>query len=516
MKKRAILFGMFHYNRSASITANDLPSTEIDVKTLEKRLKQLQFETVSYMDLCLKDMEQKITEFADTAPCDSLNVVYFSGHGGHSKGENYLYPVDFGNSLDARMSIEDSAFNLKRIQPLFKRKVKLLIIVDACRDKLKPDYACNYSEMVAPQDTYIAYATQFGDCSGCTPSISYFTEALCDNILTPNISVDRLFTDVRAALYLKHGRQISNSVNGFMSDISLNEQADHDKVGNLVLQFVDHYGDMYVDKYGPFAGDDLVFIDAAQYCGIMAIADGHGSKACPYSKSGSSIAVNVFCKVMDEFHASYAENLEMLLTYLNREGDTKVAQAVDAEWKRRVLKVHTNQKREVLLTEDGEKNKAEIYKQYGSTLVGLMITPIFVFAFQLGDGDISYVDQNGLDHLLEDEKILGVETHSLSKIDSWKKVVSAVRRRDEADGLPYMLMLSTDGFANSYKNADEFQKTCVDYFAMIQQYGADAVAANLKSWLSETSAMGCGDDITVLIAYFSDDTATESEAATNE
>ena len=51
---------------------------------------------------------------------------------------------------------------------------------------------------------------------------------------------------------------------------------------------------------------------------------------------------------------------------------------------------------------------------------------------------------------------------------------------------------------------------------MIQQYGADAVAANLKSWLSETSAMGCGDDITVLIAYFSDDTATESEAVANE
>ena len=165
MKKRAILFGMFHYNRSASITANDLPSTEIDVKTLEKRLKQLQFETVSYMDLCLKDMEQKITEFADTAPCDSLNVVYFSGHGGHSKGENYLYPVDFGNSLDARMSIEDSAFNLKRIQPLFKRKVKLLIIVDACRDKLKPDYACNYSEMVAPQDTYISGNRRYG-CTG--------------------------------------------------------------------------------------------------------------------------------------------------------------------------------------------------------------------------------------------------------------------------------------------------------------------------------------------------------------
>ena len=185
---------------------------------------------------------------------------------------------------------------------------------------------------------------------------------------------------------------------------------------------------------------------------IMAVADGHGSKSCPYSKSGSSIAVNVFCKVMDEFHASYAENLEILLTYLNREGDTKVAQAIDAEWKRRVLKVHTNQKREVPLTEDGKRNKAEIYKQYGSTLVGLMITPIFIFAFQLGDGDISFIDHNGFDHLLDDEKILGVETHS----------------------------------------------------DIIKQYGTEEVAANLKGWLAETSAMGCGDDITVLISYFTD------------
>ena len=55
MKKRAILFGMFHYNRSTSITANDLPSTEIDVKTVEKRLKQLRFETVSYMDFSDKN-----------------------------------------------------------------------------------------------------------------------------------------------------------------------------------------------------------------------------------------------------------------------------------------------------------------------------------------------------------------------------------------------------------------------------------------------------------------------------
>lgn len=115
---------------------------------------------------------------------------------------------------------------------------------------------------------------------------------------------------------------------------------------------------------------------------IMAVADGHGSKSSPYSKTGSTVAVNVFCKVMKNFYDSYAEDTEMLLTYLNREGDTKVAQAVDSEWKRRILKVHADRKREVPLNKDGEKDKPEIYKLYGSTLVGLMITPTFLFAFQ--------------------------------------------------------------------------------------------------------------------------------------
>ena len=249
---------------------------------------------------------------------------------------------------------------------------------------------------------------------------------------------------------------------------------------------------------------------------VMAVADGHGSKDCPHSKTGSEIAVNVFCKVMDEFHESYAENLQMLLTYLNREGETRVAQAIDAEWKRRVLKVHANQKREVPRDSDGEKDKAAIYKQYGSTLVGLMITPMFLFALQIGDGDVSFVDKDGFAPFLEDEKILGVETHSLSRIDAWKKAVSVVRRREIGEGLPYMLMLTTDGFANSYKNAEEFGKTCCDYYSMIAQHGAAAVAANLKQWLSETSEMGCGDDITALIAYFEDDAPKREETGIKE
>lgn len=244
---------------------------------------------------------------------------------------------------------------------------------------------------------------------------------------------------------------------------------------------------------------------------LLAVADGHGSKACPFSKSGASIAVNVFMKTMTGYFENYAGNPDLLLTYLNREGDTKVAQAIDAEWKKRVLKAHTDQKRDVPCDENGDKDKGKIYALYGTTLVGLVICKSFIFAFQLGDGDIVYVDNEGVSPVLQSERILGVETHSLSRIDSWKKAISTVKRMEAGEKCPCVFMLSTDGFANSYKNGDEYEKTCLEYFQMLNEHGADVVKSNLRNWLFETSEMGCGDDITLLMAYYSDAECYSSE-----
>ena len=271
MNKRALLFGMNHYTPNYSIVADDLASTINDVNILGKRLKQLDFEIKSCMDYSLNNMRDAIIDFAKDAPCDSLNIIYFSGHGGHSLGQNYIYPIDFGTNLDKGLSIEDSACNIQHFTSAFKREVKLILIIDACRVNTTPLYNDNYSEMAAPKNTYIAYATQFNEPSVCTTQLSYFTEAICENILTPNISIDRLFINIRAALYLKYDKQISNSVNGFMEYVTFNYQPQKDDVANSVLDFVDKYGDIYIDKYGCFAGDDLIFIDAAQYCDISTL-----------------------------------------------------------------------------------------------------------------------------------------------------------------------------------------------------------------------------------------------------
>ena len=235
---------------------------------------------------------------------------------------------------------------------------------------------------------------------------------------------------------------------------------------------------------------------------ILAAADGHGSTSCPYSKTGSVIATNVFCKVMEDILESFKEDAESLPTYLNREGEVKVAQAIDAEWKRRVWKAHTDNKREKPVGADGELDREAVYKQYGTTLLGLLITPKFIFGYQLGDGDILYMDSDGIQPVISPDKILGTETHSLSKMNSWKSTITMIRMRDILEDIPYLFMMSTDGFANSYASEGEFHQTCREYYELIKENGFDVVKSNLKDWLTETSEFGCGDDVTVVLAYF--------------
>lgn len=237
---------------------------------------------------------------------------------------------------------------------------------------------------------------------------------------------------------------------------------------------------------------------------ILAVADGHGSESCPYSKTGSFAAVNVFCKIMGDYLETYAGQTETLFTFLKREGDTKIAQEIDTEWKRRILRLHKKCRREIPVGADGIIDREAVYKLYGSTLLGLVITGEFLFAFQLGDGDIMKVSESGVYSVIEADKILGTETHSLSKAESWKKAITLIRKREENERKPVMYLLSSDGLSNSYKNEEEFQKTCADYYALLKEHGVKAVSDRLKAWLQETSEMGCGDDITALFAYESE------------
>ncbi|MGI6501683.1 MAG: PP2C family serine/threonine-protein phosphatase [Anaerostipes sp.] len=238
---------------------------------------------------------------------------------------------------------------------------------------------------------------------------------------------------------------------------------------------------------------------------ILSVADGHGSSKCPRSDRGSTMAVNAFCDVMKKYVTSYEKNengIASLVAFLNREGDMRFAQNVCEEWQSRVKQSFYKNKVQEMINEEGNIDWKSVYSIYGTTLLGMLITDTFVFAFQIGDGDINVVTSDEIAPLVEPEKFLGTEAHSLSKVDAWRKAVASLRMKEIGEGVPYLYMLSTDGFVNSYASDEDFHKTCRDYYQLIGEHGFDAVSDNLSKWLKETSKLGCGDDVTVVMAYF--------------
>ena len=260
---------------------------------------------------------------------------------------------------------------------------------------------------------------------------------------------------------------------------------------------------------------------------VLSVADGHGSRSCPYSGTGAELAVNTFCELIEELHSGFQNAGDLLSDYLNHQGSLKFAQTVERAWKKDVQKLHRKAGLPMPMTQTGEEDLNALYRLYGTTLLGLLIAPTFVFAFQIGDGDITYADDGGVQPVVVADKLLGVESHSLCSREAWKKAVSTVRFQpwehealktygpDTAAStvhfqsweqhLPCAFLLSTDGLSNSYADDEAFRQTCAQYFEALKTYGPDAVEENLPEWLSETSRLGCGDDTTLLMAYLAPD-----------
>jgi hypothetical protein len=232
---------------------------------------------------------------------------------------------------------------------------------------------------------------------------------------------------------------------------------------------------------------------------ILSAADGHGSDACPYSAEGSRLAVEVFCRIIGEYCEHYRGHWDTLITFLHREGETKIAQSVETEWKEAVLESHATNGREPALTD--ETGKDAIYCLYGSTLLGLLYAPGLIFSLQFGDGDIIQINDTAIMTLVQPDKMLGVETHSLCRPRAWQEAVTSVRRAESGLCGPCAFMLTTDGFENSFATPEAYQKAAFEYFESMKNYGAEAISEQLSGWLEETSAAGCGDDITLLLAY---------------
>ncbi|WP_029319299.1 PP2C family serine/threonine-protein phosphatase [Butyrivibrio sp. AE3004] len=228
---------------------------------------------------------------------------------------------------------------------------------------------------------------------------------------------------------------------------------------------------------------------------VACIADGHGSEKCRFSDRGARFAVEAFYELVRKYYSNADGNHDSMMQHLKKSETTKFVQLFHTIWKRKIKNSYDQiRKAYTDLSQIKEVNP----ELYGTTFIGMIIASDFVYGLQIGDGDMAFVDKRGYQVVIRPDKFLGVETYSMSEDEPWRHAKSYLQEVEFDSNIPFMYILTTDGFANSFKDDEQYQISCVDYFNTICKYGQKAVQTNLEEWLSQTSEEGCGDDITLV------------------
>jgi len=237
---------------------------------------------------------------------------------------------------------------------------------------------------------------------------------------------------------------------------------------------------------------------------VVSVSDGHGSDKCFRSDRGSRFAVKEAARLVGEFLdesrglSDHAELESRAREHLPREFVGRWREAAEADLKGRPF---TAVELETVAEKDGPRGRQLVEENpllaYGATSLTVAVTESFALYMQLGDGEILNVSAaGGLTRALpEDERLFANETTSLCTPDAEKNF--RVRLLPLAGEPPALILLSTDGYVNSFSDSAGFLKVGSDLLEMLRADGFDPINASLKGWLEEATRVGSGDDCTL-------------------
>ena len=238
---------------------------------------------------------------------------------------------------------------------------------------------------------------------------------------------------------------------------------------------------------------------------IAAVSDGHGGVRHFRSQIGSTLAVSTAVDVLQGFllQHSAGDGAEAIsaddIQFLERDLVDRWLSAVSTDLENHPL---TAQELQALEVGDGAESRTAVETlpilAYGATLLVAAASDNLVLYLQLGDGEILGVDSAGATTrpLPADERLVGNQTTSLCQPDAWKEFRAAWFATPD---FPALVLLSTDGYANSFRSDDDFLKIGADYLEIIREQGIAVLAEELPAILTEATQQGSGDDITLAI-----------------
>ncbi len=234
---------------------------------------------------------------------------------------------------------------------------------------------------------------------------------------------------------------------------------------------------------------------------ILAIADGHGSEKCFRSHEGSRLGTEVAVSVLKEF-LDKTKDSDTART--KETACTKLPKVLERRWKYSVDE-HIQNNPIPTAAPGGHLREGTTqhlqdshrYRGYGSTLLSVLVAEKYILYMQLGDGDILTISPDGdvSRPMPDDQHLIANETTSLCLPNA--SDYFRIHFQVLSESPPALIMLSTDGYLNSFKSAADYLKAGADISKMVRSEGLDWVNRNLEKWLEETSLKGSGDDITV-------------------
>jgi len=244
-------------------------------------------------------------------------------------------------------------------------------------------------------------------------------------------------------------------------------------------------------------------------CLVSIVADGHGSKKCTRSHLGAEFAVQAALEtvksVRDDLIKNDTLNTKVIGKYLTRRIVKAWRQKVDEHLEKESLELVDLD----LSSKEIRSIKKNPYVSYGSTLLMVIFIREFIICYQLGDGDILFVSKakNVTKPIKRDTRHIANDTSSLCLHKPEKEFKIKVFR--DLKSVLQMIILSTDGYSNSFSSESGFLKVGSDIFDMIKDDGFEVIDQHLKEWIEETSNHGSGDDTSVSIITRLEDQSIE-------
>ena len=264
---------------------------------------------------------------------------------------------------------------------------------------------------------------------------------------------------------------------------------------------------------------------------VLSVSDGHGSNKCFRSHRGSRYAVRKGAQLVGEFlderrgHLDPSEIETKGRDFLPNEFVRRWREAVAADLEARPFSA---EELDALEKKDGARARKLVEDNpplaYGATSLTVAVEESLILYLQLGDGDILTVSEAGevARPLPEDERLFANETTSLCSASAGRDF--RFRVQPLAAERPALILLTTDGYANSFSDEAGFLKVGTDILELLRSDGFDYVSSSLKGWLEEATRAGSGDDCTLGIICRMDalrrvapppDGATTAQAETN-